>query len=199
MSSSERMLILVLLITHVIRSIRLQHHISNALILRQSAFVKVHVSQAYVAIGKIKALTKRTLVFLEIPLSAQTLESFNIEDLAIAKRLRISFVQPPSLTIREPRKLNWSAHSTSVPSTSSGWLLTSEPTFINLVLVTFRRRPSASLSTFTLLSSSFISLRLVDRRVVSSAYRRLLSKRPLKDIPPLQSSKARLIIYLHKD
>ena len=106
MSSSERMLILVLLITHVIRSIRLQHHISNALILRQSALVKVHVSQAYVAIGKIKALTKRTLVFLEIPMSAQILESFNIEDLAIAKRLRISFAQPPSLTIRELRKLN---------------------------------------------------------------------------------------------
>ena len=106
MSNSVRILLLVLLITHVIRSIRLQHHISNALILWRSALVKVHVSQAYVAIGKIKALTKRALVFLEIPLSVQILDSLDIADLAIAKRLRNSLVQPPSLSIREPRKLN---------------------------------------------------------------------------------------------
>ena len=151
----------------------------------------VQDSHPYVAIGKISAETRRLFVALVMPLSVQILFRPTIADLAIAMRLRSSVEQPLLVVISDPRKFNCVTCSTSVPSTIIGSSFPSLPTIMILVLLTFSRRPRASLLAFTISSSSFNSNALVATRVVSSAYRRLLSL----ERPPFQFSRTRLIMY----
>ena len=164
-----------LFIYQEMRNIRRQHHISKEVILDWSAFVNVQDSHPYAAIGKISAETRRFFVALVMPLSVQILFRPTIADLAIAIRLRSSVEQPLLVVISDPRKLNCVTCSTSVPSTTIGSSFPSLPTIMILVLLTFSRRPRASLLAFTISSSSSNSSALVATRVVSSAYRRLLS------------------------
>ena len=164
-----------LFINQEMRNIRRQHHISKEVILDWSAFVNVQDSHPYVAIGKISAETRRFFVALVMPLSVQILFRPTIADLAIAIRLRSSVEQPLLVVISDPRKLNCVTCSTSVPSTTIGSSFPSLSTIMILVLLTFSRRPRAWLLAFTISSSSFNSNALVATRVVSSAYRRLLS------------------------
>ena len=139
--------------------------------------LNVQDSHPYVAIGKISAETRRFFVALVMPLSVQILFRPTIADLAIAIRLRSSVEQPLLVVISDPRKLNCVTCSTSVPSTTIGSSFPSLPTIMILVLLTFSRRPRASLLAFTISSSSSNSNALVatSALVVSSAYRRLLS------------------------
>ncbi|KAK9882105.1 hypothetical protein WA026_018948 [Henosepilachna vigintioctopunctata] len=88
---------------HGILSKRLQHHISNASILRQSCILDVHASAPDKKIGKTMHFISRTFVFLVILRSLQTFVSFFTEDLAMAQRLRISSSQLPAFEILEPR------------------------------------------------------------------------------------------------
>ena len=117
---SSSILSLVLLIVHGMWSMRLQHHIWKAAILLRSALFRVQVSEAYKAIGNTRAWTSLTLVVLVIPLSAQILDRFVIAERAIDKRCLISWLQPPSLVMRDPRKLNLETDSTSLPSILRG-------------------------------------------------------------------------------
>ena len=115
---------------------RLQHHISKAAILLRSALFKVQVSEAYKAI--VRAWTSLTLVVLVIPLPAQILDMFVIAERAIANRCPISWLQPPSLVIRNPRKLNLETDSTSLPSIIRGSSTLSGPMAMIFVLLTLR-------------------------------------------------------------
>ena len=117
---SSSILALVFLIVHEMRSMRLQHHISKAAILLRSGLFRVQVSETYKAIGNTRAWTSLTLVVLLIPLSAQILDRFVIAERAIANRCLISWLQPSSLVIRDPRKLNLETDSTSLPSIMRG-------------------------------------------------------------------------------
>ena len=113
---------------------RLQHHISKAAILLRSALFRVPVSEAYKAIGNTRAWTSLTLVVLVIPLSAQILDRFVIAERAIANRCLISWLQLPSLVIRDPRKLNLETNSTSLPSIMRGSYTLSGPMAMILCL-----------------------------------------------------------------
>ena len=132
----SRVLALVFLIVHGMWSMRLQHHVSKAAILLPSALFKVQVSEAYKAIGNTRAWTSLTLVVLVIPLSAQILDRFVIAERAIAKRCLISWLQPPALVIRDPRKLNLiETDPTSLPSIMRGSSTLSGPMAMIFVLL----------------------------------------------------------------
>ena len=166
---SSSILALVFLIVHEMRSMRLQHHISKAAILLRLGLFRVQVSEAYKAIGNTRAWTSLTLVVLVIHLSAQILDRFVIAERAIANQCLISWLQPPSLVIRHPRKLNLETDSTSLPLIMRGPSTLSGPMAMIFVLLTLKRRPSSSLSTLTLFKSSAMSATLVAIKVVSSA------------------------------
>ena len=139
-------------------SMRLQHHISNAAILLRSALFRVQVSKAYKAIiGNTRAWKNLTFVVLVIPLSAQILDRFVIAERAIANRCLISWLQPLSLVIRDPRKLILETNSTSLPSIMRGSSTLSEPMAMICVSLKLRRRPRSSLFILTLFKSSTMS------------------------------------------
>ena len=96
------------------------------------ALFRVQVSEAFKAIGNIRAWTSLTLVVLVIPLPAQILDMFVIAERAIANRCLISWLQPPSLMIRDPRKLNLETDSTSLPSIMRGSSTLSGPPGLDL-------------------------------------------------------------------
>ena len=125
----------------------------------------VQVSEVYKAIGNTRAWTSLTLVVLVIPLSAQILDRFVIAERAIANRCLISWLQSPSLVIRDPKKLNLETDSTSLPSIMRGSSTLSGPMTMIFVLLKLRRR----LFTLTLFKSLAISATLVAIRAVSSA------------------------------
>ena len=68
----------------------LQHHSSDASILRHSAFFTVQLSNPYMTIGKMIALTRRTLVGKVISLLFNMLSRLVITILVRSKRLLIS-------------------------------------------------------------------------------------------------------------
>ena len=82
----------------------LQHHSSNASILRRSAFFTVQLSHPYMTTGKTKALTRRTLVSKVMSLLLNMLSRLVITFLPRSKRLLISWLQSPSAVILEPQK-----------------------------------------------------------------------------------------------
>ena len=71
----------------------LQHHSSEASILRHSAFFMVQLLHSYRTTGKTKALTKWTFVGKVMSLLFNTLSRFNIAFLPRSKRLLISWLQ----------------------------------------------------------------------------------------------------------
>ena len=94
----------------------LQHHSSKASILRCSASFIIQLSHPYVATGKTIALTRWTFVDKVMSLLFNMLSSLVISFLPRSKRLLISWLQPPSAVILEPRKIKSDTVSTVSPS-----------------------------------------------------------------------------------
>ena len=82
----------------------LQHHSSNASILRCSAFFMVQLSHPYMTTGKTIALTRWAFVGKVMSLLFNPLSRFVIAFLPRSKHLLISRLQPPSAVILEPKK-----------------------------------------------------------------------------------------------
>ena len=82
----------------------LQHHSSEASILRCSTFFTVKLSHPYMTTGKSIALTRRTFVGKVMSLLFNVLSRLVITFLPRSKRLLISWLQSPSAVILEPIK-----------------------------------------------------------------------------------------------
>ena len=82
----------------------LQHHSSEASIVRRSAFFIVQLSHPYLTTGKTIALTRRTFVGKVMSLLLNTLSRLVITFLPRSKRLLLSWLQSPSAVILEPPK-----------------------------------------------------------------------------------------------
>ena len=148
----------------------LQHHSSKASILRHSAFITVQLSHPYMTTGKTIALTRQTFVGKVMSLLFNMLSRMVITFLPKSKRLLISWLQPPSAVILEPRKIKSATVSTVSPSICHEVM---GPDAMIFVFWMLSFKPTFSLSSFNfikrLFASSFSAIRLV-----SSAYLRLL-------------------------
>ena len=94
----------------------LQHHSSKASVLWHSAFLIVQLSHPYMTTGKAIALTRWTFVDKVMSLLFNMLSRLVITFLPRSKRLLISWLQPPSAVILEPRKIMSATVSTVSPS-----------------------------------------------------------------------------------
>ena len=94
----------------------LQHHSSKASILQRSAFFIVQLSHPYMTTGKTIALTRQTLGGKVISLLSNMLSKLVITFLPRSKCLLISWLQPPSAVILEPKKIKYLTVSIVSPS-----------------------------------------------------------------------------------
>ena len=94
----------------------LQHHSSEASILRRSAFFMVQLSHPYMTTGKTIALTRQTFVDKVMSLLFNMLSRLVINFLPKSKCLLISWLQSPYAVILEPRKIKSATLSTVSPS-----------------------------------------------------------------------------------
>ena len=92
----------------------LQHHSSEASILRRSAFFTVQLSHPYMTTGKTIALTRQTFVDKVMSLLFHILSRLVITFLPRSKCLLISWLQSPSAMILEPRKIKSDTVSPSI-------------------------------------------------------------------------------------
>ena len=83
----------------------LQHHSSNASVLRHSAFFMVQLSHPYMTTGKSIPLTIQTFFGKVMSLLFNILPRFVIAFLPRSKRRLISWRQSPSAVILEPKKI----------------------------------------------------------------------------------------------
>ena len=83
----------------------LQHHSSEASILRRSAFFIVQLLHPYMTTGKTIALTRRTFVDKVMSLLFNMLSRLVITFLTRSKHLLISWWQSPSAVILEPPEI----------------------------------------------------------------------------------------------
>ena len=83
----------------------LQHHSSEALILRCSAFFVVQLSHPFMTTGKIMAVTVWTFVGKVMSLLFNMLSRLVIAFLPRSKHLFISWLQSPSAVILKPPKI----------------------------------------------------------------------------------------------
>ena len=82
----------------------LQYHSLKASILQHYAFFVVQFSHPYMTTGKIKVLTRQTIVGKVIPLLCNMLSRLVIVSLPKSKYLLIPLLQSPSAVIWSPRK-----------------------------------------------------------------------------------------------
>ena len=94
----------------------LQHHSSKASILWHSAFFIVQQSHPYMSTGKIIALTRQTFVGKVTSLLFNMLSRWVIAFLPRSKHLLISWLQSPSATILELKKIKTVTVSIVSPS-----------------------------------------------------------------------------------
>ena len=94
----------------------LQHHSSEASILRCSAFFIVQLSHPFMTTGKTIALTRWTFVDKVMSLLFNMLSRLVTTLLPSSKRLLISWLQSPSVVILEPPKIKSDTVSTVSPS-----------------------------------------------------------------------------------
>ena len=94
----------------------LQHHSSNASILRCSVFFTVQHSHPYMTTGKTIALTRQIFVGKVMSLLFNMLSRFVIAFLPGSKCLLISQLQSPPAVILEPIKIKFFTVSTVSPS-----------------------------------------------------------------------------------
>ena len=90
----------------------LQHHSSNASILRRSAFFTVQLSHPYMTTGKTIVLTRWTFVGKLMSLLLNMQSRLIITFLPRSKRLLISWLQSPSAVILEPKQIKSDTVST---------------------------------------------------------------------------------------
>ena len=90
----------------------LQHHKSKASILWRSAFFMIQLSHLYMTTGNIIALTMWTFVRKVMSLLFNILSRFVIAFLPRSKCALISWLQPPSAVILEPKKIKSATVST---------------------------------------------------------------------------------------
>ena len=83
----------------------LQSHSSKASILQCLAFFIVQLSHPYMTTGKTIALSRQTIVGKVMPLLFNMLSRLIIAFLPRNKHLLISWLQPPSAVILEPKKI----------------------------------------------------------------------------------------------
>ena len=102
----------------------LQHHSSKASILQRSAFFIVQLSHSYMTTGETIALTRRTFVDKIMSLFFNMLSRLVITFLPRCKHLLISWLQPQSAVILEPRKIKSATVSTVLPSICHVWNVT---------------------------------------------------------------------------
>ena len=112
----------------------LQHHTSNASILRHSAFFTVQVSYPYMTTGKTIALTRWALVGKVMSLLFDMLSMLVITFLPRSKCLFISWLQSSSAVILEPPKIKsdtwmWVIFFRWDPTFSCRWRFSSELQF----------------------------------------------------------------------
>ena len=96
----------------------LQHHSSKASILWHSAFFTVQLSHPCMTTGKTITWTSQTFVGKVTSLLLNMLCRLVITFLPRSKSLLISWLQPPSVVILEPRKIKSDTVSTVSPSIS---------------------------------------------------------------------------------
>ena len=96
----------------------LQHHSSKASIFGCSAFFTVQLSHPYMTTGNTIALTRWTFVGQVMSLFFNMLSRLVITFLPRSKRLLISWLQPPSAVILEPKNIKSDTASTVSPSIS---------------------------------------------------------------------------------
>ena len=118
----------------------LQHHSSKASIVQCSAFFTVQLSYTYMMTRKTITLTRWTFVGKVMPLLFNMLSRLVMSFLRRSKCLLISWLQPPSAVILEPKKIKPATVSTFSPSISHEvvgpdaiilvfWMLSFKPTF----------------------------------------------------------------------
>ena len=83
----------------------LQHLSSKASILQHSAFFILQLSHLNMSTGKTIVLTRRTFVSKVMSLLFNMLSSSVLAFLSRSERLLISWLQPPSAVILEPKKI----------------------------------------------------------------------------------------------
>ena len=171
----------------------LQHHSSKASVLWCSAFFTVQISHPYMTTGKTIALTRWTFVGKVLCLLFNMLSRLVIIFLPRSKRLLISWLQPSSAVILEPRKIKSATVSTVSPSISHEVM---GPDAMILVFWMLGFKPTFSLSSFTFIKRLFSFSLFSAIRVLSSAYLRLLIFLPAILIPAcVSSSPAFLVMY----
>ena len=163
----------------------LQHHSSNASILRHSAFFIVELSHAHMTTGKTIALIRLSFLSKLMSLLFNMLSRFVIAFLPRSKHLFISWLQSPSAVILEPKKIK--PATVSIVALSICHEVMGPDTMI-LVFWMLSFKPAFSFSSFTLIKRLFSSFLLSAIRVVSSAYLRLLIFLPAILIPVCDSS-----------
>ena len=131
----------------------LQHHSSNASILQHSAFFTVQLSHPCMTTGKTIALTRWTFVGKVMSLLLNMLSRLVITFLPRSKRLLISWLQPPSAVILEPRKIKSDTVSTVSPSICHEVM---GPDAMILVFWMLSYKPTFSLSSFTFIKRLYM-------------------------------------------
>ena len=144
----------------------------------------VQLSHRYTTTRKTTALTRWKLVGKVMPLLLNTVSWLAITFLPRSKRLVVSWLQLPSAVILEPRKIKSATLSTPSPSICHEVM---EPDAMILVFWLLSFKPTFSLSSFTFIKWLFSSSSLSVKRVVSSAYLRLLIFLPAILIPACTS------------
>ena len=147
----------------------LQHHSSEALILRCSGLFIVQFSHPYMTTGKTIALTRWTFVGKVMSLNFNMMSKLVITFLPRSKGLLISWLQSPSAVILEPPKIKSVTVSIVSPSVCHEVM---GPDAMIFVFWMLSFKPDFSLSSFTFIQRLFSSL-LSAIRVVSSMYLRL--------------------------
>ena len=131
----------------------------------------VQLSHPYMTIRKTMVLTRWNFVSKVMSLLFNMLSRFVIAFLPRSKCLLISWLQSPNAVITESKKMKSVTVSIVSPSISHEVM---GPDAMILVLWMMSFKPAFSLSSFASIKRLFSSSSLYARRVVSSAYPRLL-------------------------
>ena len=153
----------------------LQHHSSKASVFQNSAFFKVQLSQQYTTTGENIAVTRWTFVGKVMSLLFNMLSRLVMASLPRSKHLLISWLQLLSLVILEPKKMKSVSVSIVSPSICHEVI---GPDAMIFVFWMLSFKPAFSLSSFTFFRRLFSSSLLSAKRVVLSAYLRLLTFLP---------------------
>ena len=132
-----------------------QHHSSKASILRCSAFFIVQLSHPYMITGKTIAWTRWTFVGKVRSLLFNMLSRLVIAFLSRSKHLSVSWLQSPSATILDPKKVKSATASTVFPSICHEVM---GPDAMIFVFWMLSFKPTFSLSSFTFSRGSLILL-----------------------------------------